>query len=178
MLAKATGRRLGSIRQLRWEDVDWLAGTIRWRAEADKKRRKAIVPVPVRLLDELRTFQKELSAFGGLVFCAEHDATKAMDRHLFDTWLAHAEKKAGLKKRDGGLRHPYRRKWATERKHLSVTDVAEAGGWKDTVTLLTCCARPDNETLLARMSEERKRRDCAVGLRNGPQTGPRQFRRL
>jgi hypothetical protein len=48
-----------------------------------------------------------------------------------------------------GLWHPYRRKWATERKHLSITDVAEAGGWKDTVTLLTCYARPDNETLLA-----------------------------
>jgi integrase len=173
VLAEATGRRLGSIRQLRWEDVDWNAGTIRWRAEADKKRREAIVPVPVRLLDELRRFQRELRAVAGLVFGAEHDATKAMDRHLFDKWLAHAEKKAGLKKLDGGLWHPYRRKWATERKHLSITDVAEAGGWKDTVTLLTCYARSDNETLLAVMSEERKLRDCAVGARNGPPTGPR-----
>lgn len=173
VLAEATGRRLGSIRQLRWEDIDWAACTIRWRAEADKKRREAIVPVPLRLLDELRQFQKELRAVGGLVFGAEHDATNAMDRHLFDKWLAHAEKRAGLKKLDGGLWHPYRRKWATERKHLSVTDVAEAGGWKDTVTLLTCYARPDNETLLAVMSEERKLRDCAVGARNGPPTGPR-----
>jgi integrase len=173
VLAEATGRRLGSIRQLRWEDIDWTAGTVRWRAGADKKRREAIVPLPVQLLDQLRAFQKELRAVGGLVFGAEHDTTKAMDRHLFDKWLAHAEKKAGLKKLDGGLWHPYRRKWATERKHLSVTDVAEAGGWKDTVTLLTYYARPDNETLLAVMSEERKLRDCAVGSRNGPPTGPR-----
>jgi integrase len=173
---EATGRRRGSIRQLQWEDVDWTAGTIRWRAEADKKRREAIVPVPVRLLDELRQFQRELSAVGSLMFGAEHDASKAMDRHLFDKWLAHAERKAGLPKLDSGLWHPYRRKWATERKRLSVTDVAEAGGWKGTATLLTCYARPDYETLLAVMSEERKLRDCAVGARNGPQRAPVNLR--
>lgn len=173
VLAEATGRRLGSIRQLQWEDVDWTAGTIQWRADADKKRREATVPVPAGLLGELRSFRNELGTVGGLVFCAEHDIMKAMDRHLFDKWLAYAERKAGLKKLDGGLWHPYRRKWATERKHLSITDVAEAGGWRDTATLLTCYARPDNETLLAVMSEERKLRDYAVGDRNGPQTGPR-----
>jgi hypothetical protein len=27
--------------------------------------------------------------------------------------------------------HAYRRKWATERKHLPLKDVAEAGGWLD-----------------------------------------------
>ena len=107
------------------------------------------------------------------MFGAEHDPNKAIDRHQFDKWLAFAERKAGLPKLVGGLWHPYRRKWATERKHLSITDVAEAGGWKDTATLLTCYARPDNETLLAVMSEERKLRDRAVGARNGPQTGPR-----
>ncbi len=131
------------------------------------------MPVPAGLLGELRSFRNELGTVGGLVFCAEHDIMKAMDRHLFDKWLAYAERKAGLKKLDGGLWHPYRRKWATERKHLSITDVAEAGGWRDTATLLTCYARPDNETLLAVMSEERKLRDYAVGDRNGPQTGPR-----
>lgn len=46
VLAEATGRRLGSIRQLRWEDVDFNASTIRWRAEADKKGREWVVPVP------------------------------------------------------------------------------------------------------------------------------------
>jgi hypothetical protein len=66
-----------------------------------------------------------LRAVGALAFGAEHDSTKAMDRHLSDKWLAHAEKKAGLKKLDDGLWHPYRRKWATERKHLSITDVTD-----------------------------------------------------
>ncbi len=67
-----------------------------------------------------------------------------------------------LPKLAGGLWHPYRRKWATGRKHLSITDVAAAGGWRDTATLLTCYTQPDNETLLAVMSEERKVREISV----------------
>jgi hypothetical protein len=51
---------------------------------------------------------------------------------------------------------------ATERKHHSLKDVAAAGGWKDTETLLTCYQQPDAETLLAVMSEERKVRDAAL----------------
>ncbi len=37
VLAEATGRRLGSIRQLEWSDVDLNAETIHWRADTDKK---------------------------------------------------------------------------------------------------------------------------------------------
>jgi integrase len=162
VLAEATGRRLGSIRQLHWEDIDFGKGMIRWRAEADKKRRESVVPLPPKLVDELRAFRRVLSAVAGLVFAAEKDAKRAMDRHLFDHWLAYAERKAGLPKLVGGLWHPYRRKWATERKHLSITDVAAAGGWRDTATLLTCYTQPDNETLLAVMSEERKVREISV----------------
>lgn len=36
-----------------------------------------------------------------------------------------------LEKLDGGLWHSYRRKWATERKHLPLMDVAAACGWND-----------------------------------------------
>ena len=89
-------------------------------------------------------------------------ADQPTDRHLFDKWLTVAERKAKLPKLNGGLWHPYRRKWATERKHLSLTDVAEAGGWKDTATLLTCYQQPDRESLLAVMSEPRKVRDASV----------------
>ena len=86
-----------------------------------------------------------------------------MDRHLFDKWLTVAEQKAGLAKLEGGLWHPYRRKWASERKHHPLKDVAEAGGWKDTDTLLTCYQQPDGETLMAVMEEPRKLRDGTVG---------------
>lgn len=156
VLAEATGRRLGSIRQLRWDDIDFEKSTIRWRAEADKKGRESTVPVPPTLRDELRRFRRQLSAVGGWVFAGERQPDQPMDRHLFDRWLAVAERAAKLPKLEGGLWHPYRRKWATERKHLSLKDVAAAGGWKDVETLLTCYQQPDQDTLLAVMNEPRK----------------------
>ncbi len=57
--------------------------------------------------------------------------------------------------------HPYRRKWATERKHLPLKDVAAAGGWKDVNTLLRCYRMPDADTILAVMSEPKKVREIA-----------------
>ena len=47
----------------------------------------------------------------------------------------------------GGLWHPFRRKFATERKHMPLQDVALAGGWKEVQTLLECYQRPDDATL-------------------------------
>jgi hypothetical protein len=57
---------------------------------------------------------------------------------------------------------PYRRKWAIERKHLSLVAVAAAGGWLSTATLATCYQQPTNDVVLAVMAEERKVRDVAV----------------
>lgn len=165
VLAEATGRRLGSIRQLRWEDIDFQRPTIRWRAEADKKRREWVIPVPASLLEELKQFRRKLGAVGGWLFAAEHNPEQPMDRHLFDKWLIVAEGAANLPKLEGGLWHPYRRKWATERKGHSVKDVAAAGGWQHTETLLKCYQQPDNETLLAVMSEERKLREVGADSR-------------
>jgi len=163
VLAEATGRRLGSIRQLRWEDIDFQRANIRWRAEADKKRKEWVVPIPPGLLRELKRFRRKLGAIVGWLFAAERNPDQPMDRHLFDKWLSVAESAAKLPKLEGGLWHPYRRKWATERKGHSLKDVAAAGGWLDTETLLKCYQQPDNETLLAVMSEERKLREVASG---------------
>jgi hypothetical protein len=85
-----------------------------------------------------------------------------MDRHLLSKWLCRAEKAAGLSKLEGGRWHPYRRKWATERKHHSVRDVAAVGGWKDHETILRCYQQPDTETMKSVMNEPRKVRDGSV----------------
>lgn len=160
VLVEATGRRLGSVRQLRWEDIELgKQPSIRWRADADKKGYETVVPIPGKLAEELRDFRRRLGAVGGWVFARQSDSVNPMDRHLFDRWLRVAEKKAGVPKLDGGLWHPYRRKWATERKQHPLRDVAEVGGWKDTETLLTCYQQPDSETLLSVMSEPHKLRD-------------------
>lgn len=163
VLAEATGRRLGSIRALRWEEIDFGSQRIRWRAESDKKGVEWTVPIPQTLVDELRTFQRRLGALGGLLFASESSVDIPMDRHLFDKWLAIAEARAELPKLRGALWHAYRRKWASERKHLSLVDVAAAGGWKDNATLLTCYMQPDDATMLRVMSEPKKLHDVASG---------------
>ena len=81
---------------------------------------------------------------------------------MFDEYLTVAEQCAGLEKLEGGLWHPYRRMWTTSRDHLPLKQVAEAGGWKDTETLLRCYQQPDRESLLAVMNDERPLRESAV----------------
>jgi integrase len=128
VLAEATGRRLGSLRQLRWNDIDFKTDTILWRAEADKKRREWKVPMPQALREELRSFRAKLGgAFGGLLFASESDPEIPIRRDVLAKWLQQAERRAGLQKLDGSLWHAYRRAWATSRKELPTADVAAAG---------------------------------------------------
>jgi len=71
-----------------------------------------------------------------------------MTRHLADKWLRKAEKLASVDPQKGSLWHAYRRKWATERKHLSETDVAAAGGWQNSLTLRRVYQQSDAQTML------------------------------
>ena len=169
VLLEATGRRSGSIRQLRWEDINFNTSEITWRAEADKKRQQWNTPVPASLLEEIRAFRSKLSVVAGLVFPAEKTPTEPIGRDVFARWILALEKRAGLAKLDGGLLHTFRRKWATERKDLPLKDVAAAGGWKDVGTLLTCYQQADWQTMLAVMSEPRKVTEASVtGTSNCP----------
>src|ERR1035437_1622951 len=162
VLADSTGRRLGAVRQLRWPDADFVHNSIHWSAAADKKGKEWVVPTPTELADELKCFRTQIGTRSAWIFAGERIPEQPMDRHLFDKWLLVAEKRAGLPKLKGGLWHPYRRKWATERKHHALVDVAAAGGWKDVATLLTCYQQADTDAMLAVMSEPRKVREFAV----------------
>jgi integrase len=161
-IAEATGKRLGSIQQLRWEDFDFKREIIYWRAEADKKGYKWEVRMPSDFFEVVRRFQRELGEVGGFVFPAMKSTNAVMDRHLFDKWLSAAEKKAGLPKLDGSLWHAYRRKWAIERKGAPLKDVAAAGGWKDVSTLLEVYQQSDEESILAVTSITVKLRERGV----------------
>jgi hypothetical protein len=106
------------------------------------------------------------SAVGGWCFPAEGNPEIPVRADVLKQWLRAIEKDAGLAKPRGGLWHAYRRKWATERRHLPIKDVAAAGGWKDIATLLRCYQQPTNDAMLAVMSEPRKVHDRAVAERN------------
>jgi integrase len=149
-LMDTTGRRLGSVVHLRWDDFDFERKTIRWRAEHDKKRKTWVVPMPKRAEQALLEFRAKHPAIGSaLVFPMRKDPSTPVSRHLAADWLHRAFRYAGLPRPKGALWHTFRRKFATERKFYPLKDVAEAGGWKDVGTLLTCYQMADEETIRA-----------------------------
>ena len=66
---------------------------------------------------------------------------------MFGYWLRKTYELAEIAPQLGGMWHPTRRKWATERKGYPVKDVAAAGGWKDEATMLKSYQQADPETV-------------------------------
>ena len=83
------------------------------------------------------------------LFPCPTDPTRSLQYTRARAWLLEAERLAGLTKQRGSLFHAFRRAWATSRKHLPITDVAAAGGWKSTATIQRCYQQPDEGTMLA-----------------------------
>jgi integrase len=162
VLAEATGRRIGAIRGLRWSDISFDPPSIHWRADFDKRGREATVPMPQELADEIRRFLKLLAVVGdGWLFPSKRKNAPLSTDYLGQL-LSQAERKAGVPKLKGGRWHPYRRKWATERKSTSVKNTMDAGGWKDMQTLLKSYQQADEAGMLEAMSWPVKLRDRKV----------------
>lgn len=94
------------------------------------------------------------------MFPQPNGPTRSLTVPLASKWLGEAEKLAGLEHMEWGLWHPFRRKWAIERKGLELRDVAHPGGWKDPTTLLKIYQQPDPETLERVVMERRKLREA------------------
>ena len=117
-----------------------------------------MIPIPDVLADELRRFKVRLGVVGDNWLFPRAEKDEPWPREIFGQQLRIAEGHAGLRSL-GGLWHAYRRKWATERKHLPLVDVKAAGGWKDTQTLLTSYQQADEAGMLEVMSSPVKLRD-------------------
>ncbi len=90
-LMDTTGRRLSSVLGLRWDDFDFEAKTIRFRAELDKRRKTWTAPLPRRAERELLRFRARCPAIGSvLVFPSPRDADKPVSIYLALSWLERA----------------------------------------------------------------------------------------
>jgi integrase len=128
VLAEGTGARIGNIRGLKWSDISYSPPQVIWRAEFDKRGRERKVPLPATLVEEIKTLQTHLEGIGRTWLFPTKSGEKPWPRELFDQLLRRAEREAELEHLKGRLWHPFRRKWATERKHLPIPDVKAAGG--------------------------------------------------
>ena len=138
IVAEGTGRRLSAWRNLFWDDVNFDAGTIRWRAAHDKKGYEQVVPMGDSVKQALSTTQRAQKTIGNTaVFPAPKSPMQSCGRHVLDGWLRKAYQLAGLNRQPGGMWHSLRRKWVTERKGYPIKDVAFAGGWRTERTVLS-----------------------------------------
>lgn len=111
-------------------------GGIRWRAESDKQGIMHVTAIAPALRAELERYLAANPRVGEVpLFPSVERHDVALSRHTVTKWLVRAEALAGLPKLAGGVYHPYRRLWATERQHINDVSVAAAGGWKSTKTL-------------------------------------------
>lgn len=120
-------------------------GAIHWSADLDKQKRVHITPITGETRRELDRYLRKSPRVGDApLFPAAEDDSAPIRRDVAARWLLKAEKLAELPKLKGGVYHPYRRLWASERQHLSDVAVAKAGGWSDTQALKLCYqhARP------------------------------------
>ena len=130
-LVVGTGRRISAVCALCHEDLRLgeRPPSIRWPAATSKNGVESVVPIGPRVRAAIDRILAERPGIGRApLFPAPDDPARPMDRYLADRWLRQAEKLAGLTPLLGGRWHPFRRKWATERKGYPVKDVAAAGG--------------------------------------------------
>jgi integrase len=148
ILAHETGHRIGSIRQLRWSDVDLEECRVRWRGENDKIGFEHITPLTKTAQAALVQARKDQAAIGdSWIFPAPGDPSEPVSRHLVRDWWERGEKAAEIVHQPGLGWHSLRRKFATELKHTPLKDLCHLGGWKEPQTVLKCYQQPDEVTM-------------------------------
>lgn len=157
-LVEDNGRRITSVCRLEYDDIAREGGVItRVTWPPLKREKEKSVPVSDRTRAILEEILRRRPGLGKHpVFPAPRNPLKPMTRHLADDWLREAVVISGVGFLDWGMWHPFRRKWATERKHLPRKDVMEVGGWKDERSLRESYEQSDEETMLAVVNEPRK----------------------
>lgn len=166
-LVNGTGRRISAILALRCCDLrldQGPHGAILWPADTDKTGKEWLVPIAGDVRAAINRVFGDRPVIGATyLFPSPTVVNKPVSKELASAWLVRAEALAGVPKQDGSLWHAYRRKWATERKHLPDVDVAAAGGWSDTSTLKQVYQQADQETMYLVVSEPGRQRKATIG---------------
>ena len=148
VLAHETGHRIGAIRQLRWSDIDFEGGAIRWRAEHDKTGFGHVTPATAEAIAVLEKARMRTRGAGdALVLPHTKDPSKCTTNAMATGWWRKAVRLAGLEPKRGRGWHSLRRKFASDLMDQPLKVLCELGGWKDAKTLLRCYQRADEDRL-------------------------------
>jgi integrase len=160
VIAEGTGRRIGAVRQLRYQDLllaDAPHGRIAWPADTAKTGKAWRTPISPAVRKRLLKVLRERPGLGPApLFPAPRDFDQPVDRETLAHFLRQAEKKADIPRLSQDSFHGLRRKWVTERKHLPDADVAKAGGWRSVGTMKRSYQQADEAGVLEAVLESRK----------------------
>ena len=148
VVAHETGHRVSAIAHLRWSDVNFSEGRIRWRASYDKigfEHETIASAVLVRALEQER--RRSATLGDGWIFPSPRMAGEPCSRHLLRDWFQRAAERANLPRDQRIGWHALRRHFATEMKGAPLKDLCYMGGWKSPQTILTCYQQPDENTM-------------------------------
>ena len=159
VLAHETGHRIGAIRKLRWSDIDFQGGVVRWRAKHEKTGYEHRTPVTAEAIAALKEARRTSNGTADApVLPAPRDASRCLGRMSAHRMWGRAETLAGLEpKRQRGW-HSLRRKFATDLMDQPLKVLCELGGWKDSQTVLTCYQRADEGQLRKALENRRRAR--------------------
>lgn len=148
VLAHDTGHRIGSIRKLRWSDVNLEDRRIQWRADTDKIQFEHATPITDDLGAMLVARRRSTLRIGdSWMFPEPGDPSRPCDRDTFSWWWEEAERLAGIAHVARRGWHSLRRTFASELKHIPLKDLCELGGWKSADTVIECYIKPDEATM-------------------------------
>ena len=159
VLAHETGHRIGAIRQLRWIDIDFQGGTIRWRAEHDKSGYEHVTPVTGQALDVLQEVRALNPATAEApVLPAPRNPLAVVGAARLHAWWQKAQILAGLEPKPGRGWHSLRRKFASDLMDQPLKVLCQLGGWKTAKTVLRCYQRADEGQLRKALEDRRRAR--------------------
>ncbi len=159
IMAHETGHRIGAIRLMRWSHVDLRGGMVLWPAASDKIGFEHTTPLSQEAVLALQRTRVDQSAIvDAWVLPAPGDPARPCHADTLIKWWRRAEKLAGLEHVERLGWHGLRRKFATELKAASITDVCALGGWKDKQTMLRCYQQPDQAAMREALDQRRRLR--------------------
>ena len=148
VLAHETGHRIGAIRQLRWSDIDFEGGAIRWRGEHEKTGYEHVTPVTadaMAILEEARQWNPGIG--NAPVLPHKKGSSRCISVSQASAWWKRARRLSGLQPKRGRGWHSLRRKFASDLMDQPLKVLCDLGGWKDAQTVLKCYQRADQGRL-------------------------------
>ncbi len=168
-LAFHTGRRISAILAIQYDDLHLNLqpfGAITWRAETDKMGKAWTAPLHEAAraaIDRVLADRPRPDIGASHLFPSPRSPHQPVSKDLASAWLEQCERIAGVSHLKQGLWHPFRRAWATGRKHWPVQDVMAVGGWTDPSCLTTIYQQPDVDTMIRVATEAAEVREVSHG---------------